>query len=171
MNFEDYKKARLGGKYVKRIKLKETGLEIGLRLLSTQELLQSESAKNEYLKANKLEENDSASLLENNCQVIFRSAVNPDNSSEPFFQSVSDVRELTGEDLNWIASEYIILADTINPLSQDLTQQDVSDIKKNLENGQPPIGLSYKQLVQVLMVLVPTTLTVTEPVESVSEQT
>ena len=166
--FDDYKKARLGTKYTKRVTVPNSEVDVGLKVLTANELLEAESAKNEYLKSKKLEDTMNATVLENNCQVLYRSCVNPD-SNEKFFRSVAETRDLTSEDVAWLAEQYNILSDSVNPAVTMLTVDDVEDVKKKLANGEPPINLSYSQLLQVVMVLGVSTWTGTEEVESSSE--
>jgi phage FluMu protein gp41 len=151
--FDDYKKSRLGTKYIRRLKLPNTELEVGLRVLTTGELLEAEAGKIEYISVNKLKESEAAVMLENNIQVLYRSAVQPDAPDKKFFTSVTQVRELLAEDINWLSEQYNLLASEINPLIKPLTETDIDEIKKKLESGEIPIGLNYTQLLQALMVL------------------
>lgn len=153
MNFSDYKKARLGGKYIKRVKLPNTDIEMGLVVLTTQQLLEGESAKTEYLKTHGLTESENAAIVENNVQVIYRSAVVADNSEKSFFQDVMEARQLIAEDLNYLSEQYVLLTQEVNPILMALTEADIEDVKKKLESGGVPTGLSYMQLLQALMVL------------------
>jgi hypothetical protein len=166
--FDDYKKARLGTKYTKRVTVPNSEVDVGLKVLTANELLEAESAKNEYLKSKKLEEVMNATVLENNCQVLYRSCVNPD-SNEKFFRSVAETRDLTSEDVAWLAEQYNILSDSVNPASTFLTEKDVAEVKKKLANGEPPINLGYSQLLQLVMVLGASTLTGNSEVKSSSE--
>lgn len=150
--FDDYKKARLGGKYIKRVTIPNTEVELGITILSANQLMEAEAAKNEYLKSKKLEENMNATVLENNCQVLYRSCVNPDSGAK-FFTSVSEAREFVREDIDWLSEQYNILSDSVNPAVTTLTEQDIEDLKKKLANGEPPINLSYSQLLQAVLVL------------------
>lgn len=152
MTFEDYKKSRLGTKYIRRLKIPNTDIEIGLTVLTTQKLLEAESAKIEYLKLNGLVDSENASMLENNVQVIYRSAVNPENGSK-YFESTDQTRQMIGEDLMYLSDQYIQLTQEINPAMASLNELDIEDIKKKLLNGEVPIGLNYSQLLQALMVL------------------
>lgn len=170
MDFSDYKKARLGGKFVKRVRIPDTDLEVGLVVLSTNELLEAESEKIEYLKTKKLEESGNADVLANNMFVLFRSVVDPD-TKEKFFKSPKEVGEFTGEHLNFLADQYVQLSDTVNPVSKPLTEADIDELKKKLSSGELPTGLGYSHLLQALMVLGASQSTMTSEVESSSEMT
>jgi hypothetical protein len=153
-NFDDFKKACLGKRYRKTIQIPYSDDEflIDLRILSSHETMEAEVAALNYIDEKKIGKDSDAFLIESHCQVLYRSC-HECGSESKFFKTLKDTRSIPTEMILYLWGQYSALNEEVSVISNDLTEYQLEDIKKKLSNGEAPLGLSYLQLVQALMVL------------------
>jgi hypothetical protein len=152
--FEDFKKSCLGKKYRKTIQVpySEDEFLIDLRILSSHETMEAEVAALNYIDEKKIGKDSDAFLIESHCQVLYRSCQEC-GSDNKFFKTINDIRSIPTEMILYLWGQYSALNEEVSVISNELTEDQMEDIKKKLPNGEAPLGLSYLQLLQAVMVL------------------
>lgn len=146
--YQDFKLALMGIRARKRLIIPNTKLELDIRILSSHEVLDAQSAKSSFLESRKLLSDRGCNILEENIQTIFRACLRPDTDVK-LFEDPGDVRELPQEYIAYLAEQYMILSDRNNPAIKDLTSEEIQHLKKKLLSGDELIGLNYFQLVSL----------------------
>lgn len=148
----DFNKALLGTKNKRRFFIPGTELEVELRLLSTKDMIDVETDGKAYLGARGMGSDDFCCQIEENVQLIARSAHRPD-TNDKLFKTAAEVREVPLEFINHMADQYLVLSRSCNPALTNVTEEDLDELKKKLLSGEDLSGLSYFQLASLTVYL------------------
>jgi len=158
---EDYMNVAAGIKFERTLKISKRFVNdellpelINIKPLSMNKTTEIHRRTQKQLKDLGLEGNENIKYAIEASEVVWE-AIYEHGSDKKLYESPQYVRNnLTVETIDYLAKEYQHTANLCNPSLDNLTANEVEELKKKLLNGESLIGLGYPQLVQFTMEMV-----------------